>query len=973
MKVHNQNRLKNTEAWHPQVLGMGTSMYNSVIKQLSVKSTIRTMANIVVLILCLGLIQPALAVDVDAGEDKIGCPGEQIQIGGDPTASSESSGSFKFTWINGDGQVISTEPNPMITVGNQEEIFTVIVEDKDGFRCDDNMKVTPVVIEEIEFNPEALPNDGSSTAQASATVTPSDRRIVWSIEGNNKGASINPNTGVITAGTQSGTIMIRASDAEAEPGTCFKEVPFCVGEDCCREISEVTFGPISARFSSPVQSLEQDDDGYCSYSVPNAGIAIEMNGVFSVSYSLDDVTLAWKEKCVNNSCDFRDVTISWKGKAPTRTFGALQANLTEISLTVSPSGALAGTTKFTINQVNDVPMGGIAVLKKGTTGSFTYEYKSSTSFEGDWDFGGITGINIDLKKGSSIIGKVTGSMSSDGNMIGKFKANTPGTYSTNGFKATLTELDLGMTYNIADNSIDFTGGTGKAKLTDIANVDGEFRLDLTFRATDVSATVSLNDVRAFGCDITGSVTTDFDYAFDLTSVTGSGISAKHPELDQSFTGVGFEVKIGSLERFDIGAIEVKYKNINFSMSNASFNQAQKQLVFSAKVIVPTLEMSVTRFAIADGGKISIGEISVEFDRSPVKVSGTARWFEDKEFAGRYSGEFSGGIGIKGAMVVGSTGSYNYCYFALTVAGKTGVPIGTSGLKLNKLGGEFGYNWNPGESFGSISGSAKQNTNLIGFLLGIGDVAELAAIESTLRVTIGQATTINLNGQVKVTANPPHYLKGELGVAYTLGSSEFTGSLNSTIKVPPSSGSAVNLNSGPVEFGIQNRAWSINAASVNGQILSAIDITGGISLNSPLSNLRDIVGNINGSITFQKKFEYTYPEGFDTTSCENANSTDNFLGFGISGEFNLELGGSISADLNADGFDGAVKANVKGNSDMVVNWPCVSCAGPCLERYTVSASGLVSVENNGSKTRIYGEVTFSTVGEDPEEAEIDFEF
>ncbi|HUT30244.1 MAG TPA: hypothetical protein VMX13_10670 [Sedimentisphaerales bacterium] len=73
--------------------------------------------------------------------------------------------------------------------------------------------VDVVKVENVTFSPDALCADGSSTSTASATITPSSRDITWSIHGDGLGCSIDPNSGVITAGTSPGTICVWATDA----------------------------------------------------------------------------------------------------------------------------------------------------------------------------------------------------------------------------------------------------------------------------------------------------------------------------------------------------------------------------------------------------------------------------------------------------------------------------------------------------------------------------------------------------------------------------------------------------------------------------------------------------------------------------------------------------------------------------------------------------------------------------------------
>ena len=73
--------------------------------------------------------------------------------------------------------------------------------------------VGPAVLNNFILNPSQIPANGSSTSQASVTILPTGRSVIWSISGSSLGCTINPNSGLVTAGTQTGTITIRATDA----------------------------------------------------------------------------------------------------------------------------------------------------------------------------------------------------------------------------------------------------------------------------------------------------------------------------------------------------------------------------------------------------------------------------------------------------------------------------------------------------------------------------------------------------------------------------------------------------------------------------------------------------------------------------------------------------------------------------------------------------------------------------------------
>ena len=160
--------------------------------------------------------------------------------------------------------------------------------------------------------------------------------------------------------------------------------------------------------------------------------------------------------------------------------------------------------------------------------------------------------------------------------------------------------------------------------------------------------------------------------------------------------------------------------------------------------------------------------------------------------------------------------------------------------------------------------------------------------------------------------------------------------------------------------------------MNGKIFDAIDVSSSLEMGAPLLNVGAMTGSLSGSLTYDNTFSYIYPEGFDPTTCETADNTDDFFGFGITGQLVLHLGGALNATLNSDGIVGTISVDGLANGDLKVKWPClITCGDDCVSQYGGEASGKLSVEYDGDKTRIYGELIFKA-GDEEEKGEIDFE-
>lgn len=914
------------------------------------------------------------ALDVNAGMDKEACANEVLTLGGMPTAENGLA-PYTYNWTSTNG-FTSSEANPEYllppTPAPHTITFTVEVTDADGFKCSDEVVITVVELKEVTFSEDFLPADGTSTVTAMVMTVPTGRTVTWSIEGTNLGCTINSTTGVVTAGMTSGTIKVRATDMQLTD--CHVEAELCVNAmECCDADGSRTFGPITVSIPNLTSNMVTSD-GYCVYEA-DLGVSLSMIGDFARTETIAGVTVKWEEKISGSTILYKNVTMKWTGSIDVAKFGVIDAKVTDIDLTINSDGKLAGNLMFTVNQTTDVNVGGIAVLKAGTNGTIKYSYVlSQAGFGGTWDLSSIMNFKVDLKKGSQVIATMTaGSISTDGTVQNaKLSATAPvATYTTNSFTAILEQLDLGFDYHLKNNQINFTSGTGKVRVKNVPNIQGEFVLGLTYTGGGFTVAVTLENVKAFGCDITGTMEAGFDNSFDFQQLSGNSISAKHTDFDQSFSGVGFKIENGDLKDFSIGQITVKYKQgIEFSMTNANYSSTESRLIFDAKVVLPSLQLDVEQFKIDMMGNISISKIEGEINAPPVKLGINATFATDR-FSGMFNGQFTGNIGINGSILVGSNPNpkFNYGHFTLGVT-VPGIPIGNSGLKIKSLAGEFGYNYAASTMKGG-TGVVQQGATSIGFGLGIADIADLVLVEGYVKLVLGNATSMGLNGAVKVRATAPHYVQGNVNVSYTLGSGSVDGSFSSQIKFPPSSGNIINLNSGNINFGIaSNKRFYVSGSGLNGKIFNTVDVTGGISFGAPLNNTGNIVGRVHGSVAYSNMFTYAYPSGFDPSNCTTAKATDTFFGFGIKGNLNVNLGGNINATINASGINGAVSVSVSGNSTIKVSWPCILPYCCSLSTYTVSANGMVTLEKSGSNTRLHGMLTFISGGES-ETGMIDF--
>ncbi len=913
------------------------------------------------LLICM---QKTFAIDINPGENRTECPGTKITLGGSPTAGPDSPNNYTYQWYSIPGGFSSTESNPEITVPDVKTIYVVRVTDIDGFTCQESVTITPVLVKGIDFNPSYLPADGKSISQATVTSEPGGRTFVWSIsEADGSDATIGESNGRIKASSKPATIKVKAQDKQAADNktqTCFVEENICMGdpEECCPDLAgEVKFGLLRIHLTESIQSTGSDGDGYCSYSTNKVRLHLDMKGFFHtpVSIDLDGVKASWKQKGTGAEISFKEVSLEWSGTAPTRQFGPLQANLTGMKLTVTSDGAISGETKFTVNQVESVPLGGIAELAKGTSGGFVYKYTSSTSFEGSYDFSGVKNITIRLKKNTSIIAEASGDLKSNGVFDGELTVKNAATYSTKGFDATVKRLRWNFTWVLNENEVSFKDGEAEITIKNIRNTKGEVAVDFELRGHTANGVAKFSKLVAFGCNIEGSLAAKVDHEFNIHEISGSNIKAKHPDFDNSFEINEFNITNGELNQFRFNG-HTKYKNVNFKISNAAYVQNKGIEITAGLEIGKSSKCEVRDFTISSEGVVSKIKLYFESTSYPLSIKANLS-FVDSEFKGDYSGSIEGGIKIGGKVVIGSMETYNYGFFELTMQVAKGFQVGPV-IKIDELGGRFGYNYDHRVN------SASEGTYLIGFVLGIKDVADIIGLKGDVTLVIGNKSSLELEGEVRVPAKSPHYFKGTLKASYLLGTNDVSGSTNATLKVPARNGNMLSLSTGNMSFRLNQSGWNVKAMNISGQIMKEVTMTGSFDLRGAAGDDGGIAGTVAGTIDYSKDIKIIYPDKFDGTNCVTADHTDSKLGFGIYGQFSLKLGGSFNTQVNPEGFNGTIKTYVNGASRVSVKWPCIATCVDCVRFTNVNVNGDMEMSYDGSFTILKGYLKFS--GADHEE-------
>ena len=416
-------------------------------------------------------------------------------------------------------------------------------------------------------------------------------------------------------------------------------------------------------------------------------------------------------------------------------------------------------------------------------------------------------------------------------------------------------------------------------------------LSLAFNQGNCNATLAIagTNITAFTMmltDLTLSVT--FNSDFDMIEFDGS-LKAQHTKFDAAIAVSEFNVKNGTLTKFSASG-KVKYSKFTFELISATY--APVELTISAKVelnVTATVKLQVDKFKIAEDGTITIGGIAGQFNKTPVDVSFSAT-FQTNRFKGNFNGTFAS-IGLEGAVDVGAEDTYNFGYFKLTA--KVNVPLGQSGLKLTKLGGEIGFNY-------QLPSTPTQGKYLIGLTIGVADVANFCEVSGTVIVALGNSSvTLTLKGNIDVLKNNT-FFNGKVTVNYKIPANTIDGSVGTTVKIP-GNGYILTTDNVTVGFNIGGGVWSANGSGMGGNMFNGVVnfSDGNVSLNGSLSSPTQLSGTLGGKAS--ASFSQTVSESM--------------AGNSFSGTLTIDMNATISASINASGIAGSFGVYVTGSGTL----------------------------------------------------------
>jgi DNA repair exonuclease SbcCD ATPase subunit len=255
-----------------------------------------------------------------------------------------------------------------------------------------------------------------------------------------------------------------------------------------------------------------------------------------------------------------------------------------------------------------------------------------------------------------------------------------------------------------------------------------------------------------------------------------------------------------------------------------------------------------KLIVSPGLKIAVevSDVEISFEYGPVEFSGKVKFGNNF-----FRGDFDVGLkqpkfGLKCSFIIGtqeidSINYFTYWYAEMQLGlGATGIPLGSTGLAITRLGGGVGWNYDP--PVGSQEG-APRKTDGFAFkaLIGIGTVPGGKFLNS-LFTMVYTPSKFSLGGKLWLLEQEDNiFAEGVLNLYFNSQSpNAIDGFVKSFVGIPDAEGKIVRLD-GKINYKI-TRGGNINIESetLNGAILDLLKAEGTIKINE---NVVDLNGRI----------------------------------------------------------------------------------------------------------------------------------
>jgi hypothetical protein len=620
-----------------------------------------------------------------------------------------------------------------------------------------------------------------------------------------------------------------------------------------------TFGPLTIEFKTAPKVGKSDvktAQAKVTIKIADAGVNEKVSFETSVEYkkATDGFTYL-KADLSGLNYDFPDI------------YG-IHTKITSASILYEKNNDqvnFAGKVNFSASLTEDKQLNPILKLRKGLSGNFAFNFDIASTGEtsGSFDLTSLSGLNIDLIKGTKTIATLSGSIGKNGIISGRLKATENISYESSACTVTLNSLDLGATYDLKKSEFKIIDGSGKATISDIKGVTGSLVTEIEYKNENLNASIDKDNSKLSVCGMEISemeLDATIDSEFNFKKVSGN-VTGKHPKFNAAFKVNDFLILDGELKSFKING-NIDYSGFKFTLTEANYKD--EEFTCTAKVLLSDNFLKVDKFVLHKDGDITIGGCEGQIKKSDlVSIHFKASLTEDR-FKGSFDAAIAKNIKVNGSVDMGSKqcstctyGAFSYGYYQLTI----GAPIPIfPGVTMSKVGGQFGYNYALDFNTDPPKGSPTYGKYLAGLSFGIQDNAGMAelAIDPAVFQWGNESAELDLKGTLSIPKTSP-IVKASATLKLKIPSYDISGNIAADVKIPGNTGKIFKANAS-CSFTFNSQVRDINVSNLSADVLGVLKFKGNFRNTQNFSKtgaLTSSSGQLNGELSYALSTNFDY--------------------------------------------------------------------------------------------------------------------
>lgn len=402
-------------------------------------------------------------------------------------------------------------------------------------------------------------------------------------------------------------------------------------EDIVLPDNALLFGPIQVTFADSLRSSGQDEEGYCIFDSLAASFQIQLvDDAIEISkeVNVEGGFVSFKKQCSGDA--YKEVRVYWNNDQglDIGSVGFMGAKLYSIDLTINASGEVTGAVDLEPYLEEDKQFSNLVVVRKGVAGRFGFNFSGVDSFDGDFDFTSVTGINIDLVKDNEVFASLAnGSFNDQKQVEGTVRlGGDPFSYASNSFSVKLNSFEANIKIDPGEH-VYFSEGSGEVEISDIEGVSGKLTAGLEMSENQWITSVKSSTLSGYGLTFKNlNISSVINPDLSIEKINGS-LKASHPSLNTDLSINSFLIEQGELKEFNASG-NFEYDGFSIDLASSEYIPDSTALLLNATARVESdgvaVAANIENFYIDSEGNISLGNVDISIDGTvtfgPVSVA-----------------------------------------------------------------------------------------------------------------------------------------------------------------------------------------------------------------------------------------------------------------------------------------------------------------------------------------------------------------